>query len=409
MPRNPTRTGRSTGRPSGRPIGDDDRRRRLASRHALATPANATDPVAAARSVVALHGTDPASIVLSARARTSGMSPEDVGDGLSRTRTLVAAMGMRRTIWIVPADLVPAVVAGPGRRVAERERARLVKDVEAHGLHRDGSRWFDLARDAVLELLADGSDRSMVEIRDGAAVLHGSIRQGVGKSWEADVPTAPRLLTAMWAAGDILRSTNDGGWWVSRPRWSTTTSWLGESPAALEPSAAWTELVRRWLTSFGPGTEDDVVWWLGATKATVRTAFDALGTVQVRLDGGGTGHVLAGDDDPVPEAQPWAALLPSLDPTTMGWKERDWYLGRHAPELVDRSGNAGPTVWWDGRVVGGWHQDDDGAVDVVLLDDVGADGAASIRAEADSLGEWLGGRRVLPRFPSPLFRRSRGR
>ena len=25
--------------------------------------------------------------------------------------------------------------------------------------------------------------------------------------------------------------------------------------------------------------------------------------------------------------RPWAALLPTLDPTTMGWKERDWYLG----------------------------------------------------------------------------------
>ncbi len=44
--------------------------------------------------------------------------------------------------------------------------------------------------------------------------------------------------------------------------------------------------------------------------------------------------------DPV---EPWAALLPPLDPTTMGWKERDWYLGSYKEQLFDTAGNAGPT------------------------------------------------------------------
>ena len=70
---------------------------------------------------------------------------------------------------------------------------------------------------------------------------------------------------------------------------------------------------------------------------------------------GATGYVLAGDLEPTPRPEPVAALLPTLDPTTMGWKERDWYLGAHAGRLLfDGNGNAGPTIWWDGRVVGGW-------------------------------------------------------
>ena len=36
------------------------------------------------------------------------------------------------------------------------------------------------------------------------------------------------------------------------------------------------------------------------------------------------------------------ALLPALDPTPMGYVERDWFLGPHAPALFDRSGNIGP-------------------------------------------------------------------
>jgi hypothetical protein len=78
-------------------------------------------------------------------------------------------------------------------------------------------------------------------------------------------------------------------------------------------------------------------------------------------------------------------LLPPLDPTTMGWSERDWYLGPHRPQLFDTSGNAGPTAWWDGRIVGGWRQLDDGEVTLQLREDVGAEGAQALEREAERL------------------------
>jgi len=128
-----------------------------------------------------------------------------------------------------------------------------------------------------------------------------------------------------------------------------------------------------------------------------------LQAVEVELDGR-TGYLLGDDLDPADPVEPWAALLPPLDPTTMGWSERDWYLGPYKALLFDTSGNAGPTVWWDGRIVGGWRQDDTGQVVLQLLEDVGADGLGAIDREAARLTEWLGGTRVLLRFPSPLWR-----
>ena len=98
------------------------------------------------------------------------------------------------------------------------------------------------------------------------------------------------------------------------------------------------------------------------------------------------------------------ALLPALDPTVMGWKERSWYLGDHGPALFDRSGNAGPTVWWDGRVVGGWAQRKSGEVVVRLLEDVGAEALVAAEAEADRLQSAIGSVRVTPRFRTPLER-----
>ena len=50
--------------------------------------------------------------------------------------------------------------------------------------------------------------------------------------------------------------------------------------------------------------------------------------------------------------EPWAALLPALDSTTMGWFERGWYLGPHKAHLFETNGNARPTGWWDGRIAG---------------------------------------------------------
>ncbi|HEX2326468.1 MAG TPA: crosslink repair DNA glycosylase YcaQ family protein, partial [Chloroflexota bacterium] len=109
-------------------------------------------------------------------------------------------------------------------------------------------------------------------------------------------------------------------------------------------------------------------------------------------------------DDLEPEGPvgPWAALLPPLDPTTMGWIEREWYVGPYKTQLFDSSGNAGQSAWWEGRIVGGWRLRENGEVLLQLLEDVGSEGLRALEGEAARLSAWLSGTRVLPRFPSPL-------
>ena len=110
------------------------------------------------------------------------------------------------------------------------------------------------------------------------------------------------------------------------------------------------------------------------------------------LDDGSTGWLLPDDIDETGPVEPWAALLPTLDPTVMGWKARDFYLDpAHVPYLFDTNGNAGTTAWWDGRVVGCWVQDETGVVRLSLLEDVGRAGRAALEAEAARLTAWLDG------------------
>ena len=156
-----------------------------------------------------------------------------------------------------------------------------------------------------------------------------------------------------------------------------------------------------------PGTEADLVWWLGATKAAVRRALADVGAVEVALEHGGTGWLLAEDEAPAPEVPPAAALLPVLDPATMGWRDRDFHLDPgHTAYLFDTNGNGGATAWWDGRIVGAWVQDA-GEVRVLLREDVGAEARAALDAEAERLATWLGDVVVASVYKSPLMKGER--
>jgi hypothetical protein len=64
----------------------------------------------------------------------------------------------------------------------------------------------------------------------------------------------------------------------------------------------------------------------------------------------------------------------------------------------------GPTIWSNGRIVGGWGQPESGEVRYKLLEDIGAEASAAMEAEAARWTAWLAGVRVTPRFRSPLER-----
>jgi hypothetical protein len=352
--------------------------------------------------MVCLHGTDPVTVYLSAWARVEGMTVSDLERALYGDRSLVKHLAMRRTLFVFPRETLGVAQAGASNRVADVERRRLIRDVEEAGLHPNGERWLSEASRHVLALLSDGREATSSELRNEIPLLEGSIAYGEGKSWGGQMPVGPRVLTTLSAAGRIVRASNDGAWTTSRPRWATTESWLGETIAPSPEAEGVARLVELWLRAFGPGTAADIKWWLGATVAAVRRALADLGAVEVGLDGQ-VGYLLPDDLEATDPPELWAALLPPLDPTTMGWFERDWYLGPYKAQVFDTSGNAGPTAWWNGQIVGGWRQSDTGEVALQMLEDVGAEGLRALEREAARLTEWFEGKRALPRFPSPLW------
>jgi hypothetical protein len=255
----------------------------------------------------------------------------------------------------------------------------------------------------VLRYLADNGPASAAQTRKMLPELDGSYDPAPGKRWGGETPLAPRIFTVLSARGDIVRGPNDGGWTVSRPRWVTTEAWLGAIPEPMPEGKARAELVRRWLYAFGPATVADVKWWFGTTLTAARQALRDVGAIDVDLRGK-PGVALPDDAETEPDAERWCALLPGLDVTTMGWIDREWYLGNHRRQVFDTNGNAGPTAWWNGRIVGGWCQDGDGRVVLQLLEDPGRDGRKALERKAIELTEWLAGTRISPRFPTALWK-----
>ncbi|MEU5856744.1 winged helix DNA-binding domain-containing protein [Nocardiopsis dassonvillei] len=384
-------------------VSDDERRARIGVRHALAAGFHADSPEAATRAVTALHATEPATVYLSCRARVPSLTVADLDRALYEERRLVKQLAMRRTLFVFPRELLPAVWPSASARVAAAERARMRKDLVREGIADDGDAWLDRARAEVLALLADEPEGLVAaDVRRAVPRIDVRVTGSAGEVW-----SAPRVLTLLGAAADIVRGANTGRFAVSQPRWTLAGHWLDGVPAPWSAAEGYRELVRLWLHSFGPGTEDDIVWWLGSTKTAVRTALAELGAVMVSLDGGATGWLLPDDLGRTADPGPWVALLPVLDPTVMGWRGRDFYLGPHRQQLFDNRGNAGTTAWADGRVVGTWVQDGSGAVRVHLLEPVSTATRRALGEEAARLTEWLDGVRIGTGYVSPAMRAAR--
>jgi hypothetical protein len=386
-----------------RRISVQERRARLALRHRLAGSRRSTSVVDAARSVVVLHGTDPATVFLSAAARIQAPTVEAIERALYEDRELIRMLGMRRTVFVVPVELAAVVQAACTNAIAARERRTTLDFFGQAGFAEDIELWLSEVEASTMHALLKRGEATAVELAQDEPRLKQQLRFAEGKTYEGVQSASTRILMGLAADGKITRARPKGSWISSQFRWAPIERWLPNGFPDVPIAEAQAQLVRCWLQSFGPGSVADLRWWTGLTAGDVKRALASLGAVEVDM-AGSPGLLLPDDLEPVHADEQWVALLPALDPTPMGWSQRDWFLGEHAPLLFDRSGNIAPTVWCDGRVVGGWAQCKSGEISLRLFEDVGRAAQLQIEAAAEALRAWIGPVRVTPRFRTPLDR-----
>jgi hypothetical protein len=164
---------------------------------------------------------------------------------------------------------------------------------------------------------------------------------GVGNSFKYATTTGTLLIRWEGAKAPTI-------WTVSRPE--------------VEPHEARSELARRYLHVFGPGTPEVLSTWAGIGAADARAAFEALSTslTAVRTPIGGA-WILARDEPSFrePPGQPASArLLPSGDNYYLHWGAGRELL---VPDAAQRAELWTTRVWpgavlLAGEIVGTWRR-----------------------------------------------------
>ncbi|MCX4671408.1 winged helix DNA-binding domain-containing protein [Streptomyces sp. NBC_01381] len=395
------------------------RRARLVRRHLL-TPAVRVDGAhEVADALIGLHATDPATVFLAAAARMRAPTPDVIDQALyarqSDVPTLERIRCMRRTMFVVPARLAPAVLSATAQST-DRLRAEAMDKLN-QALGWDQRHYTAVQRDA-LAALAERGAATAAQLAADVPALREQLVVFPGKSYESRQRAASTVLGVLAAEGHIRRARPAGSWTSAQFRWTPAR------PLPAVPVAeARATLARHYLAAYGPATADDVKWWTGWNLTDTRKAIVATGAQAVELDEG-TGYLLPEDLEdleeledvedvgdleglgPVAPHASGAVLLPGLDPTPMGWRHRQWYLEpAHTAALFDRNGNIGPTVWWGGRIIGAWAQHADGHINHHLLTDAPAAARAAVDEEIGRLTAFLSTTRVTPAYSTPLERR----
>ena len=254
----------------------DERRARLAVRHHVAPAERARSVVEAARGVVCLHASDPASVYLSAWSRVPDLTIEEMDRALYEERVLVRMLAMRRTMFVVPREDAPILHAAASLAIARGERTRNEKLVAMLGVDDPGT-WIEEAEAATLAALDGRGEATAQELAAEVPALQQKVRVNLGKPYEGDIGMSSRVLLLLGLEGKVVRGRPRGTWISSQYRWASTTGWLGRALGELPAAEAQAEVVRRWLSRFGPGTEADIRWWTGWTARAVRAALATVG------------------------------------------------------------------------------------------------------------------------------------
>lgn len=118
------------------------------------------------------------------------------------------------------------------------------------------------------------------------------------------------------------------------------------------------ELTRRYFTSHGPATVQDLAWWAGLTLTEARIGLEMVKSHFRQETVGGQAYWMSPETPAGAEHSPGLFLLPGFDEYMLGYKDRSAILEPiHAQKIVPgNNGIFNPTLVIEGKVVGVWKR-----------------------------------------------------
>lgn len=286
-----------------------------------------------------LHATCPTTPYLSLLARAKDFVKEDLEDLLYQKRDLVRMPYVRCTVFLLRKEWVPIAHAATGRIVKlARERFGSYLGVTAED--------YDSMSKVILDLLSG----------------RGMTTRDIKKALETKIPVSP-IVSRMCDEQQLVRGEPRGGWRSNIHIYHRFDEYLPDLKLTqMDEGRARTQVVKHYLSSFGPTSVNDIVWWTRFPKKEVSHILEDLGDNLIHVDVSGIDNelIILGSEEPAflsndKRDTPTLRLLPVLDPYLMGYKERDRFFERGLHDRIyDRGGNTTSTIMLEGRVVGVW-------------------------------------------------------
>ena len=306
-----------------------DAKTRLAARLTaqLLSGPPARDPVAVAERVLAVQGQDPRGARLAVRARSEGLTAEDVDRALTEERSLLITWLNRGTLHLVRSEdlsLIHAVTTPPLRTASARRLAE--EGVPPNDADRGVA--------AIERALAEEGPLSVDALRERVDAI------GVRSKGQAMY----HLLYRASLDGLIVRGPVVEG----KHAYVLVRDWLGERDA-VDREQALPEFARRYLAGHGPATDRDMGRWAGIPLRDVRRGLEAIAG---ELDELGDGLVDLKARAPVAEL-PAPKLLGTFEPVLLGWISREDIFGDQRSFVTDAR-LFDPFALVGGRAVARW-------------------------------------------------------
>ncbi len=320
-----------------------------------------------------LHASATTVPYLSLWARLEQFAKDELHTALYDEASLGKVLCMRNTLFILPKELLPTAYQAHKKR---RDAA-----IDRYLRHYEISRaQYERTCVAVSDILGHGA-KTTAEIKE-----------------ELADPSLSIIVDLMPNDWRLVRGRPRGSWRSNLHEYATFEAWFPDVDLhSVTPDEARSRLAAHYLAAFGPATEGDMVWWSGLGKSEIRDSLDALGekVTVVQIEGLENEHFILSSDLHQLERGQTATrsvfLLPGLDPYVMGHKDRRRFLSEERyHQVFDRAGNALPTVWHDGRVIGIWLEDSKRTmVEVLLFEEAQQDITSRVQADAQRLSGFL--------------------
>jgi len=348
------------------------------------------------RAIGGLHATIPATPYLSLFARVDDFSREQLDKELYVTRSLGKIRYVRTTVHLLPKDFVPTALTA----------TRALTEPASQGY----AQFLGITREQYSE-----TSRTIMKILKGK---NGMTTKQIKQQLQTTLNISP-IVNLMCDQGLLIRGTPEKGWKSNMHTYYLLNEYFpGLKLNTMGEKDAKKAVIRQYLASFGPATENDVSWWSGFTKGQVRPIIEELTNeiTYVTVSGIEKRFIMLSRDEKAllsgkDSGKHVVNMLPTLDPYIMGYKDRERFLDLARFDYVyDRGGNAVATILLDGKIIGVWDFKEP-FIKIFLFSHVEVDITKKVEEKARSLGTFISGKEVkVKEYDSmiPLTQRTAG-